>query len=392
LLPGAIVLALVLAALGAPQTLLNHVHAVTMEGARQSILLGPIASQKAISLLATDSGGFFAANSGHPFENPSSLTNLIETIAMGVLGFGCVTAFGRTIRASSDARALTVVMAGMLLLAASGIYMAESAPTPALVAAHVSGPNLEGKEVRFGAPASSVFAAMTTGTSAGATNANLDSFTPAGGGIAMFLIVIGEILPGGAGSGLYGIITIALLAVFVAGQMVGRTPEYLGKKVEAREIKLAILAALVLSTGVLGFSALSAVSTDALRGLSTRGPHGLTEMLYTYASSAANNGSSFPGLQAGRPYWAITTAVVMLLGRFGYAIPILAIAGSLAAKPKLPTSTGTFPTDGPLFVVLLTSVILIMAGLQYFPALALGPVAEQIQMNQKVQALTASAP
>jgi K+-transporting ATPase ATPase A chain len=389
LLPGAIVLALALAALGVPETLLNHVNVTTIEGAHQSVLVGPVASQKAIALLGTDSGGFFSANSAHPFEDPSPLSNLIETIAMGALAFGCVTAFGRVIYASSDARALTAVMAVMLLAAASGIYVAEAGPTPALMAAHSSGPNMEGKEVRFGAPASSVFAAMTTGTSAGASNADLESFTPAGGGIAMFLMMIGEILPGGAGSGLYGIITIALLAMFVSGQMVGRTPEYLGKKIETREIKLAVLAVLILGACILGFSALASVSSHALARLSTRGPHGLSEILYAYASSSANNGSSFSGLKADTPFWTITTAAAMMLGRFGYVIPIIAIAGSLAAKPKLPPSSGTFPTDGPLFVVLLSGVILIIAGLQYFPAMALGPAVEQLQMNQQIQALAA---
>jgi K+-transporting ATPase ATPase A chain len=381
LIPGAVIFALILAGLGVPQTLLRQVDASTVEGARQTILLGPVASQKAITLLGTEGVGFFRTNSAHPFENPSPVSNLLEAAALCVLAFGCVSAFGRVIRAPSEARALAIVMFVLLAAAASIIYVAETGPTPALAMVHANGPNMEGKEVRFGAPSSSVFVAMTTGSTAGATSSTHESLTPLGGGVAMFLILIGGILPGGAGSGLLGIIVLTLLAVFISGQMVGRTPEYLGKRIETREVKLAVLATLLLSISTLGFTALASVTPQALRAVSVAGPHGLSEMLYAYASSTANNGSSFEGIKDNTVYWNLTTAAAMLIGRFGLAIPVLAIAGRFAAKPKLPPSSGTFPTDGPLFMALLCGVILITAGLQYFPALALGPIVEQLQMN-----------
>jgi len=385
LLPLSIVIGLTLAALGVPQTLAahtaGHVDAMTLEGAKQSIALGPIASQEAIKQIGTNGGGFFNANSAHPFENPNPITNLIEEVIMNMLAFACVVAFGVTAAVRREARALIVVMGIMVAVAAGVIYACETQAVPALVAAHVqTTPNMEGKEVRFGAPATAVFAAMTTGASDGAVNGMHESFTPLGGGMALFMIKLGEMLPGGVGSGLYGMIVMALLAVFVAGLMVGRTPEYLGKKVEAREIKLAMLATLVLTVSILGFAAVALVLPLAMKAMSASGPHGLTEVLYAYASASGNNGSAFAGLSGNTPYWNTTLGIAMWLGRFGYAVPVLAIAGGLAAKPKLAPSAGTLPTDGPLFIGLLIGVILILGGLQYFPALALGPIVEHFQM------------
>ena len=380
LLPLSVGVALLLCALGVPQTLLGHVDAVTLEGAKQSIALGPIASQEAIKQIGTNGGGFFNANSAHPFENPSAITNLIEEVVMNMLGFACVVAFGRLVGVAREARALLAVMVIMVGAAAAGIYVAECQPTPAATAAHLApGPNMEGKEVRFGAPSTAVFAAMTTGASDGAVNGMHESLTPLGGGIAMFMIHLGEMLPGGVGSGLYSIVLMAILAVFVAGLMVGRTPEYLGKKIEAREIQLAMLATLIVTASVLGFTGVAAVLPLALKTVSTGGPHGLSEMLYAYTSASGNNGSAFAGLSAS-PFWNVTMGVAMALGRFGYAIPVLAIAGSVVAKPRLAPTAGTLPTHGSLFVGLLIGVILILAGLQFFPALALGPIVEHFQM------------
>jgi K+-transporting ATPase ATPase A chain len=384
LLPLSIVVALVLCALGVPQTLLGHVDAHTLEGAKQSIALGPIASQEAIKQIGTNGGGFFNANSAHPFENPNAITNLIEEVIMNMLGFACVVAFGRLVGVAKEARALLIVMVIMVGGAAAGIYVAESQPTPAVTAAHiVPGPNMEGKEVRFGAPATSVFAAMTTGASDGAVNGMHESLTPLGGGVAMFMIHLGELLPGGVGSGLYSIVLMAILAVFVAGLMVGRTPEYLGKKIEAKEMQLVMLATLILTVSVLGFTGVAVVLPMALKTASVGGPHGLTEMLYAYTSATGNNGSAFAGLGTS-PFLNVTLGIAMWLGRFGYAVPVLAIAGGLAAKPRLAATAGTLPTHGALFVGLLIGVILILAGLQFFPALALGPIVEHFQMLQAV--------
>jgi K+-transporting ATPase ATPase A chain len=385
LLPISVVVALALAALGVPQTLMAHVDAQTLEGARQSIALGPIASQEAIKQLGTNGGGFFNANSAHPFENPGALTNLIEAVIMNMLAFACVVAFGRVVGVAKEARALVVVMTIMVGGAAAAIYWAECQPTPALVAAKtqatagLDGPNMEGKEVRFGPASTAVFAAMTTGASDGAINGLHESFTPLGGGVAMFMIELGEMLPGGVGSGLYGMIVMALVAVFIAGLMVGRTPEYLGKKIEAREMKLAMLAVLVLTASILLFAAIASVLPAALKTVSASGPHGLSEILYAYSSASGNNGSAFGGLGTS-PFWNVTMGVAMWLGRFGYAVPVLAIAGGLVAKPRLQPTAGTLPTHGPLFVGLVIGVILILGGLQYFPALALGPLVEHFQM------------
>lgn len=382
LLPLSLVTAVLLVALGLPQTLLSSVDATTLEGAKQTLALGPVASQVAIKQLGTNGGGFFNVNAAHPFENPTALTNFLEIWQMLVISVAVVFAFGRMVGDRRQARALLSVM-GILLLAGIAItYAAEAAGTPALQAAGINADdgNMEGKEVRFGLALSALWAAVTTGLSTGAVNAMHASFTPIGGLIPMFLMQLGEILPGGVGSGLYGILVMAIIAVFVAGLMVGRTPEYLGKKIEAREVKMAMLAVLILPTAILGFSAVAAVIPQGLAGLLNAGPHGLSEILYAYSSAAGNNGSAFAGLSANSPWYNTTLGLAMLLGRFAYIVPMLAIAGSLAAKTKLENSTGTFPTHGPLFIGLLIGVILILGGLQFFPALALGPIAEQVLM------------
>ena len=382
LLPISLVLALVLVAQGVPQTLAATIDAKTLEGAKQTLVVGPVASQEIIKQLGTNGGGFYNANSAHPFENPNAWSNLIEEIVMNALSFGVFVAFGVVAFARKEARALIAVAALILCAAAAVIYVNELLPTPALVhAAHVTAtPNMEGKEVRFGAPSTAVWTAMTTGASDGGVNGTIESFTPLGGGMALFLIKLGEMTPGGVGSGLYGMVVMAIIAVFIAGLMVGRTPEYLGKKIESREVKFAVLATLILPAAILGFAAVAAVLPEALKTVSASGPHGLTEILYAYASAAGNNGSAFGGINANTPWWDTTLAITMGLGRFAYAVPVLAMAGSLAAKPKLAPTAGTLPTNGLQFVMLLLGVILILGGLQYFPPLALGPIVEHFQM------------
>ena len=387
LLPISLVLAIAYVALGEPQTLAASVTVHTLEGGKQTIALYPAASQEAIKQFGTNGGGIFNANSAHPFENPNAWTNFLEIVSMNVLGYACVVAFGRLVLARKDARALVTVMALFVLAASSAIYASETRVPPAQAAAQVdTSVSMEGKEVRFGAPSTAVWAAATTGASDGGVNGMHDSFMPLGGGVAMFMIQLGEILPGGVGSGLYGMMVMALIAVFVAGLMVGRTPEYLGKKVEAREIKYAMLAVLILPLAILGFAAVAAVLPVALKGLANPGAHGLSEIVYAYSSATGNNGSAFAGLSANTPWWNTTLGIAMLLGRFAYAVPVFAIAGSLAAKPRLAATAGTFPTDGPLFIGLLIGVILIMGGLQFFPALALGPIVEHFQALQAVAA------
>jgi K+-transporting ATPase ATPase A chain len=385
LLPLSIVIALIYAAQGMPQTLTGHVDAVGVEGAKQTIILYPTASQEAIKQLGTNGGGIFNANSAHPYENPNSLTNLIEIVSMNVLGYACVVAFGMVAMARKEARALLAVMALFIVGASAVIYWAETQPAPAMHAVHGAvAVNMEGKEVRFGAPSTAVWTANTTGASDGGVIAMHDSFMPLAGGAAMFMIQLGEMLPGGVGSGLYGMVVMALIAVFVAGLMVGRTPEYLGKKIEAREVKFAMLAVLILPLAILGFSAVASVLPIALKALENSGPHGLSEILYAYSSAAGNNGSAFAGLSANNPYWNDTLGIAMLLGRFAYIVPVMAMAGSLAAKPKLEPTTGTLPSHGLLFISLLAGVIIIMGGLQFFPAQALGPIVEHFQVLQAV--------
>jgi K+-transporting ATPase ATPase A chain len=381
LLPLSFLLAVVLVALGLPQTLAAGVTAHTLEGADQKISLYAVASQEAIKMLGINGGGIFNANSAHPFENPTPLTNLITAVSIDVLGWAAFFAFGRSVLAKKDIRAL--VVAGMILLSAGAatIYVTETQSAPALVAAHVDASvNMEGKETRFGAPATAAWVAMTTGASNGSVNGMHSSLMPLGGGMAMFLMHLGEILPGGIGSGIAIMVVMAVLSVFVAGLMVGRTPEYLGKKIEAREVQLSILAVVAIPVSTLGFSAIAAVLPEALKGLMHTGPHGLSEILYAYTSATANNGSAFAGLTANAPWWDATLGVAMAMGRFMPIIAVLAMAGSLAAKPKLAPSAGTLPTDGGLFIGLLVGVILILGGLQFFPALALGPIVEHFQV------------
>jgi len=392
LLPLAFVIALVFVAQGEPQTGLGDfgpihqagtVNAVGVEGGKQSIILYPTASQEAIKQLGTNGGGIYNANSAHPYENPTQLTNLIEEVIMNTLGYACVFAFGWVVAARKDARALVAVMAVFVFAAAATIYWSETQPAPALHAVHAASQvNMEGKEVRFGAPSTATWAAFTTGASDGGVNGMHDSFMPLGGAAAMFMMQLGEITPGGVGSGLYGMIVMAVIAVFIAGLMVGRTPEYLGKKIEAREVKFAMLSVLIMPLSILGFAAFACVVPWAHldKFLANSGPHGLSEILYAYTSATGNNGSAFAGVSANVPFWNSTLGAAMYLGRFVVALPILAMAGALAAKPKLEASGGTLPTDGPLFVGLLVGVILIMAALLYFPAQALGPIVEHFMV------------
>jgi len=382
LLPLSLVVAALLLVMGVPETLAASVDATTLEGAKQTISLGPVAFQEAIKLLGTNGGGFFNANSAHPFENPTALSNLLENWSFLLLPFSLAVTFGHIVGDKRQGFALMWVMGSLLTVFAGLHYAAESAGNPLLTALGVDPTfgNMEGKEVRFGLAATSLFASGTTATSTGAVIAMHDSFTPLGGFINLFLMQLGEIVPGGVGSGLYGILVFALLAVFVAGLMVGRTPEYLGKKVQAREVKLAMLAVLILPLSILSGTAISLVTESGTGSLSNAGPHGLSQMLYAWTSATANNGSAFAGISADTNLLDYGLALAMLLGRFAFLVPVLAIGGSLAAKPKLPPSAGTFPTHGPLFVGLLIGVILILGGLQFLPSLSLGPLAEHFAM------------
>lgn len=381
LLPASLVLAVALAGLGVVQSLAASVTANGMEGGAQTLSLFPAASQLAIKQLGINGGGVFNANSSHPFENPSILTNLITAVSINVMGWAAFFAFGRSVMARKEVRALVVGAFVLLFAGTAAMYAAESQPAPALVAAGIEQPvNMEGKEVRLGVASSVAWASQTTGASNGSVNAMHASFMPLSGGIQMFLMQLGEILPGGIGSGIAIMVVMAMLSVFVAGLMVGRTPEYLGKKIEAREIQYAMIAVLVLPLAILGFASVGAVFPTALEGLLNDGPHGLSEILYAYTSAAANNGSAFAGLTANAPWWNTTLGIGMLAGRFVPAVAVLAIAGALVAKPRLAPSAGTLPTDGPLFIGLLIGVILILGGLQFFPALALGPIVEHFQM------------
>ena len=382
LLPMAVVVALVMVALGVPQTLLGSVDAATLEGAKQVIAIGPVASQEAIKEIGTNGGGFFNANSAHPFENPDAWTTLLQIWSLLVIPVATVFAFGRTVGRPAEGRAILAAMGVVLLLGVAVVYGAETYGDPIIHALGVdpSQGNQEGKEVRFGQALSSLFATATTGTSTGAVVSMHDSLTPLGGLVPLFNMLLGCITPGGVGSGLYGILVLAVIAVFVAGLMVGRTPEYLGKRIEAREMKLAMLAVLIYPPLVLGFTATSVLLKTGLDSLNNAGPHGLSETLYAYASTTANNGSAFVGLNGNTLWFNTTLGIAMMLGRFAYIVPVLALAGSLGAKKKAPASAGTFPTDGPLFVGLLLGVVAILYLLQYFPALALGPIVEHFSM------------
>jgi K+-transporting ATPase ATPase A chain len=380
LLPLSIVLALIYIALGMPQNLSNYVDATTLEGARQTIAQGPVASQIAIKQLGTNGGGFFNVNSAHPYENPNIWTNILSVWAILAISLGLAVAFGRMIGKEREGWALLTVMMLFMVAGCAVAYWAEASGNPLMHAMGISGGNMEGKEVRFGIPHSVTWATFTTGASNGSVNSMHNSYMPLGGLVPLALIEIGEIVPGGVGSGLYGIVVFAILAMFVAGLMVGRTPEYLGKKLEAKEVKMAMLAVLIMPIFILGFSAVSVVLPVALAGLANPGPRGYTEILYAFSSVAGNNGSAYAGLTANAPWYDTTMGISMLATRFGIIVPVMAIAGSLAAKPKLAPSAGTFPTDGLLFVALLTGVLVILSGLEYFPAVALGPIVEHFQM------------
>jgi len=382
LLPISIVLAIVFVGLGLPQTLDGSVLATTLEGAQQKIALGPIASQEAIKQLGTNGGGFFNANASHPFENPNAISNFLNILAMLSVTSALVHTFGEIVGNRRQGWAIIAAIGMFLVVGVGVVYWAETSGNPILsgLGLDPSMGNMEGKEVRFGQALTALYAAVTTGISDGGVNAMHDSLTALGGLVPLFLIQLGEILPGGVGSGLYGMIVFCVLSVFVAGLMVGRTPEFLGKKVEAREMKFAMLAVLILPFAILGFTAISALLPVALSSILNPGPHGLSELLYAYSSAAGNNGSAFAGLSANTPWFNTTLAIAMLLGRFAYVVPVMAIAGSIAAKTRVPASGGTFPTDRPLFVGLLVGVILILGGLQFFPALALGPIVEHFLM------------
>ncbi len=383
LLPFSVLLAFTFAISGMPQTLAGSIDATTLEGLKQTIALGPVASQEAIKQLGTNGGGFFNANAAHPFENPNAWSNMLSIWSMLLIATALTFTFGRMVGDARQGHALLAAMYLLLIVAVAVEYSAETSGNPLLTKAGISalGGNMEGKEVRFGQAMSALYVTVTTGLSCGAVNTMHNALTPLGGLVPLFLIQLGEILPGGTGSGLYGILVMAILTVFIAGLMVGRTPEYLGKKIEAREMKLAMLAVLVLPLVILGFTAAAVMIPKALESLANAGPRGLTEILYAYSSATGNNGSAFAGLNANTPWYNTTLGIAMLLGRFAYVIPVMAIAGSLVAKRKTAASAGTFPTTGPLFVGLLVGVILILGGLQYFPALALGPIVEHVLMH-----------
>ncbi len=389
LLPFSIIGALVLVSQGVIQNLHPYTVVTTVEGARQVIAQGPVASQEIIKEFGTNGGGFFSANSAHPFENPTPLTNLIEMLAILAIPAGLTYTFGRYARDQRQGWALFAAMTVLLLVGFGVIYASESAGNPILshlgvdqvASALQPGGNMEGKEVRFGIFNSALWATITTATSCGAVNTMHDSMTPLAGGMAMLNIALGELVFGGVGVGLLGIMIHVIMAVFIAGLMVGRTPEYLGKKIESKEMKLSMLAVLVLAFSILGFSALAVVTPAGLSGRLNLGPHGLSEILYAYHSATGNNGSAFGGLNANMPFYNLTLGLAMLIGRFLFIIPVIAIAGSMAQKKTIPPSSGTFPTSGLLFVLLLVGVILVVGALTSFPAYALGPIVEHLLMH-----------
>jgi len=380
LLPLCVVITLFYIGSGVPQALSGVVDVSTLEGAKQSILLGPVASQEAIKMLGTNGGGFFNANSAHPFENPTALTNLVQMLSIFVIGFGLTWTFGKAVGNTRQGWAILSAMVILFLAGVTVTYWQEAAGNPILHNLGVAGGNMEGKEVRFGIAASALFSVVTTAASCGAVNAMHDSFTALGGMIPLFNMQLGEVVVGGVGAGIYGFLLFAILAVFVAGLMVGRTPEYVGKKIEAREVKLAVLAIAILPLIILGFTALSSVTEAGLAGPLNKGPHGFSEILYAFTSGVANNGSAFAGLTANTPWYNGLLGVAMWLGRFFIIVPMLAIAGSLAAKKYTPESAGSFPTTGGLWVGLLVGIILILGGLTFLPSLALGPIADHLAM------------
>jgi len=366
---------------GMPQTLGPYVDATTLEGAKQTIAVGPVASQIAIKMLGTNGGGFFNANAAHPFENPTALSNYLQIISIFALGAALTNVFGRMVGNQRQGWAILAVMGVLFIAGVTLCYWAEAHGNDITNAMGLTGGNMEGKETRFGIVASALFAVITTAASCGAVNAMHDSFTALGGMVPLINIQLGEIIVGGVGAGMYGMLLFVIVSIFVAGLMVGRTPEYVGKKIEAKEVKMAMLAILVLPLMYLGWTAVAAVNPQAVSQLGNAGPHGFSEMLYLYTSSTGNNGSAFAGISANTLFFNITGAVAMFVGRFWMIIPTMAIAGSLAAKKSVPPSLGTFPTTGGLFVGLVVGVIVIVGGLTFFPALALGPLVEQFAMT-----------
>jgi K+-transporting ATPase ATPase A chain len=390
LLPMAIIVAIALVACGVPQNLGAYTEATTLEGVKQVIAQGPAASQIAIKQLGTNGGGFFNSNSAHPFENPTPISNLIEMWSILAISAALTYTFGRMVRNTRQGWTLFAAMAAIAVAGIVIVYSSESAGNPNLVKQGLdtvasdtqAGGNMEGKEVRFGITNSAIWSVATTDASNGSVNSMHDSFTPLGGMVPMINMELGEIVFGGVGSGLYGMLLFAIIAIFVAGLMVGRTPEYVGKKIEGKDVKMTMLALLVLPLSILGFTSLASVLPDtALSSLNNAGPHGFGELLYAYSSGTGNNGSAFAGLNANTPFFNTTIGLAMLIGRFAMIVPMMAVAGSLVAKKSVPASAGTFPTTSPLWVGLLVGVILIVGGLTFFPALALGPAVEQITMN-----------
>ncbi|MCW5686106.1 MAG: potassium-transporting ATPase subunit KdpA [Pseudolabrys sp.] len=381
LLPVCVPYALFLVWQGMPQTLGAYVDATMLEGAKQTIAVGPVASQVAIKMLGTNGGGFFNANAAHPFENPTALSNFVQMLSILVLGAAMTNVFGRMIGNPRQGWAILAAMGVLFIAGVAVCYWAEANGTATLNALGLAGGNMEGKEVRFGIVGSALFAVVTTAASCGAVNAMHDSFTALGGMIPMINMQLGEIVVGGVGAGLYGMLMFVVITVFVAGLMVGRTPEYVGKKIEAKDVKMAMLAILVLPLMMLGWTAIAVVYPPAVASIANAGPHGFSEVLYAYTSQAANNGSAFGGLTGNTPFYNVSGAIAMFVGRFWVIVPMMAIAGSLAAKRIVPPSLGTFPTTGGLFVGLLVGVILIVGGLTFFPALALGPIVEHLAMQ-----------
>jgi K+-transporting ATPase ATPase A chain len=381
LLPVCVAYGLFLVWEGVPQTLGSYVDATTLEGAKQTVAVGPVASQVAIKMLGTNGGGFFNANSAHPFENPTPLSNFIEMVSIFAIGAALTNVFGRMVGNERQGWTLYAAMGVLFVAGVAVCYWAEAHGNYAFAGLGLTGGNMEGKEVRFGISASVLFAVVTTAASCGAVNAMHDSFTALGGMIPLINMQLGEIIIGGVGAGLYGMLLFVIISVFVAGLMVGRTPEYVGKKIEAKEVKMAMLAILILPLMYLGFTAAAVVIPSAVASTANPGPHGFSEILYDYTSSTANNGSAFAGLSGNTLWYNITGGVAMLVGRFWVIVPAMAIAGSLAGKKSVPPSVGTFPTTGGLFVGLLVGVILIIGGLTFFPALALGPIVEHLAMT-----------
>jgi len=401
LLPLSLVAALVFASQGVIQNWDHYTHATTVEGAAQVIAQGPVASQEAIKQLGTNGGGFFNANSAHPFENPTPLSTVWQVVLIFMIPAGLTFTFGEMVRDRRQGWALFAAMSVMFLAGAFVAYGAEQNGNPLLTQQGIMssatggqpGGNMEGKEVRFGIAQSALFATVTTDASCGAVNAMHDSFTPIGGLVPLFNIMTGEVIFGGVGAGLYGMLLYAILAVFIAGLMVGRTPEYLGKRIEQKEVKMAMLALIATAFSILIFTAISAVVQfpqggywnppgPAIANVNNAGPHGLAEVLYAYASGTGNNGSAFAGISANTPWYNLTIGLAMIIGRFLFLLPLLAAAGSLALKKRVPVTTGTLPTHGGLFVGLLVGTIVIVGALTFFPALSLTPIVEHFLMNQ----------